>query len=60
MMLFQASFVHIVEAKPDQANAGDSEVKLIMKHAPEWVRTSDPVIRNPAWYLWSTVPTSLL
>ena len=26
-------------AKLDQANAGDNEVKLMMKH--EWVRTSD-------------------
>ena len=25
-----------------------------MKHAPEWVRTSDPVIRSLAHYLWTT------
>ena len=28
------------------------------KLAPEWVRTSDPVIRSPARYCWTTVPTS--
>ena len=27
------------------------------KLAPEWVRTSDPVIRNPARYGWTTAPT---
>ena len=26
------------------------------KLAPEWVRTSDPVIRSPARYRWTTVP----
>ena len=26
------------------------------KLAPEWVRTSDPVIRSPARYRWSTAP----
>ena len=25
-----------------------------MKHATEWVRTSDPVIRSPAHYIWTT------
>ena len=35
--------MHIVLAKLDQAGARDNEVKLIIKHAPEWVRTSDPV-----------------
>ena len=34
-----------------QSDTGDNEVKLMMKHAPEWVRTSDSVIRNPACYL---------
>ena len=27
------------------------------KLAPEWVRTSDPVIRSPARYRWTTAPT---
>ena len=27
-----------------------------MKLAPEWVRTSDPVIRSPARYRWTTAP----
>ena len=26
------------------------------KLAPEWVRTSDPVIRSPACYRWTTAP----
>ena len=26
------------------------------KLAPEWVRTSDPVIRSPARYRWTTAP----
>ena len=28
------------------------------KLAPEWVRTSDPVIRSPARYRWTTAPTT--
>ena len=27
------------------------------KLAPKWVRTSDPVIRSPARYRWTTAPT---
>ena len=46
--------MHIVYAKLSQADAGDNEAKLIMKLAPEWVRTSDPVIRGPARYRWTT------
>ena len=40
-MSFYASFVHIVYDKlgQAQADAGDNEVKLMMKHAPEWVWT---------------------
>ena len=49
-MLFYAS-LHIVWAKLGQVSAGDT---LMMKHAREWVRTSNPVIRNPAHYLWTT------
>ena len=26
------------------------------KLGPEWVRTSDPVIRSPARYRWTTAP----
>ena len=26
------------------------------KLAPEWVRTSDPVIRSPARYRWTAAP----
>ena len=29
------------------------------KLAPEWVRTSDPVIRSPARYRWTTAPASV-
>ena len=28
------------------------------KLAPEWVRTSDPVIRSPAHYRWTTAPAA--
>ena len=43
-------------AKLGQADAGDNEAKLMTKLAPEWVRTSDPVIRIPARYRWTTAP----
>ena len=39
-----------------QADAGDNEAKLMTKLAPEWVRTSDPVVRSPARYRWTTAP----
>ena len=29
------------------------------KLAPEWVRTSDPVIRSPARYRWTTAPAGV-
>ena len=29
------------------------------KLAPEWVRTSDPVIRSPARYRWTTAPARI-
>ena len=29
------------------------------KLAPEWVRTSDPVIRSPARYRWTMAPACL-
>ena len=48
--------MHIVYAKLGQADAGDNEAKLMTKLAPEWVRTSDPVIRSPARYRWTTAP----
>ena len=32
----------------------------LMKLAPEWVRTSDPVIRSPARYRWTTAPATCL
>ena len=56
MMLFWASFVHIVWAKLVQADTGDGEAKLMTKLAPEWVRTSDPVIGIPARYRWTKAP----
>ena len=31
-------------------------VTLMIKHAPEWVRTSDLMIRSPSHYLWATAP----
>ena len=45
-------------AKLGQADAGDNEAKLMTKLAPEWVRTSDPVI-SPARYRWTTAPALL-
>ena len=50
--------MHIVQAKLGQAEARDNEAKLMMKLAPEWVRTSDPVIRSPARNRWTTTPAS--
>ena len=38
----------------------DNEVKLMTKLAPEWVQTSDPVIRSPARYRWTTAPAPKL
>ena len=48
--------MHIGQAKLGQADAGENEAKLMTKPAPEWVRTSDPVIRSPARYRWTTAP----
>ena len=42
-----------------QADAGDNEAKVLTKLAPEWVRTSDPVIRSQARYRWTTAPAGL-
>ena len=53
---FRPLFVHIVYAKLGQADAGDNEAKLMTKLAPDWLRTSDPVIRSPARYRWTTAP----
>ena len=58
MMVFYASFVHIVKAKLGQADAGDNEAKLMTKLAREWVRTSDPVIRSPARNRSTTAPAN--
>ena len=35
---------------------GINEAKLMTKLAPEWVRTSELVIRSPARYRWTTAP----
>ena len=48
--------MHIVYAKLGQIDAMDNEAKLMTKLAPEWVRTSDPVIRKPSSYRWTTAP----
>ena len=42
------------------SRTGDNEAKLMTKLAPEWVRTSDPVIRSPARYRWTTAPAYFL
>ena len=51
--------VHIVpiKAKLGQADTGDNEVKLMMKHTLECVCISDPMIKSQApatSYLWSS------
>ena len=48
--------MNIALAKLGQAEAGENEAKLMTKLAPESVRTSDPVIRSPARYRWTTAP----
>ena len=45
-------------AKLGLADAGDNNSKLMTKLAPEWVRISDPVIRSPARYRWTTAPAT--
>ena len=35
------------------------QIKVHGLYAPEWVRTSDPVIRSPARYRWTTAPASV-
>ena len=52
--------MHIVQAKLGHADAGDNEAKLITKLAPECVRSSDPVIRSPARYRWTTAPALMI
>ena len=41
----------LFRAKLGQADVGDNEAKLMTK-----LRTSDPVIRSPARYRWTTAP----
>ena len=53
-MLFHVFVVHIAYGTLCQANTGDNELKLMMKHSPEWGRDSNPVIRSPARYPWTT------
>ena len=55
------TWIHIqtyiyLQANLGQAVAGDNEAKLMTKL--EWVRTSDPVIRSPARYRWTTAPAT--
>ena len=45
-------FVHVAKAKLGKTSAEDNEEKLMMKHAPGWVRTSDPAIRSATSYRW--------
>ena len=53
-------FVYIAYAKLGQADTGNNEAKLMTKLAPEWVRISDPVIRSPARYRWTTAPANII
>ena len=54
---FRPLLCTLFRAKLGQAGAGDNEAKLMTKLAPEWVRTSDPVIRSPAlkWLITLTL-----
>ena len=56
MMVFRPLLCTLFQAKLGQADPGDNEAKLMTKLAPKWVRTSDPVIRSPARYRWTTAP----
>ena len=39
-------------------DTGDHEVTLMMKHAPEWVRTTDQLSEvQHATYLWTAAPS---
>ena len=53
---FRPLLCTFVQAKLGQADTRDNEEKLMTKLSPEWVRTSDPVIRSPARYSWTTAP----
>ena len=55
MMLFYASFVHIVKAKLGQASAGDNVVELKIKCAPDCV----PTVTQWSTRLWTTAPASI-
>ena len=44
----------------DNETSHDNEAKLMTKLAPEWVQTSDPVIRSPARYRWTTAPAMFI
>ena len=57
-MVFRPLLCTLFRLNRDQADAGDNEAKLITKLAPECVRTSDPVIRSPARYRWTTAPAA--
>ena len=48
----------IVYAKLGQASEKNNNVILMIKHTPEWVHTSNPVIRSPARCIWTTEPAS--
>ena len=41
-------------------NWAQQEIILIKKHPHGWVRTSDPVIRSPARYLWTIAPETIV
>ena len=42
-----------------KASTVDNEVKLMMKHTPEWVRTPGRVITSPVPYLSTTGPAKI-
>ena len=54
--MFYASFVHIVQAKLGQANAGDNEVKIMLKHAPSGFQPATSNKKSSTLPLWTVVP----
>ena len=54
MILFYTSLVHIFWDKLCQTSAEDNELNLMMKHAPEWLRTRDHVLIGQVCYPWTT------
>ena len=42
----------------EMASPVENQVKLMVKSAPELVRTNNPMMRSPVCYLWTNVSVS--